>query len=341
MRNARLVLNGGGTRDPGRPARLPENHSMRFGTIAIVGRTNVGKSTFLNAALGEPLAIVSHLPQTTRDVLLGVVNREGAQLAFLDTPGLHRAHTELGRRMNAHALEAGRAADVTLFVTDVSTVTAKRRPGSPVIDPEDARLLANIGEKTPAIAVVNKIDLVRQKERLLPFLDELNGLRNFAAILPVSLRKPADVERVLEALEAVVPEGERGYPEDFFTDRPTSFFVREYVRESVLGLARGEVPHAVAVSIDEYDDDPKCVRIKATIHVEKQGQRKILVGDSGEKIKAIGMKARARIEELVGRKVFLGLFVRITPRWKSMPRQLAELGYTNAESFPHEEGEES
>jgi GTP-binding protein Era len=306
---------------------------MRFGTIAIVGRTNVGKSTFLNAALGEPLAIVSPLPQTTRDVLLGVVNQDGAQLAFLDTPGLHRAHTELGRRMNAQAREAGRAADIALFVTDVSSITRKR-PGGNALDPEDVALLSDIDEKTPTVAVVNKVDLVSKKDRLLPLLDQLNGLRNFAAILPVSLRKAEDVSRVLAALREVLPEGEAGYPADFFTDRPTSFFVREYVRESVLGFARGEVPHAVAVSIDEYDDGPKLVRIQATIHVEKQGQRKILVGDGGDKIKQIGTKARERIEELVGRKVYLGLFVRITPSWKSMPRQLAELGYTNADSLP-------
>lgn len=302
---------------------------MRFGTIAIVGRANVGKSTFLNAALGEPLAIVSPLPQTTRDTLLGVVHRDEAQLAFLDTPGLHRARTELGRRMNASAREAARAADIVLFVTDVEHLLvppAKQKP----LDPEDTRLLAELDARVPAIAVVNKIDKLRDRTKLIPLLDALAKARSFEAIVPVSVRKAADVERLLEVLAKLVPEGPPGYDADTLTNRPSSFFVREYVREAVLASARGEVPHAVAVGIDSYDDGPKLVRIEATLHVEKTGQRAILVGRGGQKLKEIGTKARERIETLVGRKVFLKLFVRVTPRWKSVPRQLAELGYEKA-----------
>jgi GTP-binding protein Era len=302
---------------------------MRFGTIAIVGRANVGKSTFLNAALGEPLAIVSPLPQTTRDTLLGVVNRDEAQLAFLDTPGLHRARTELGRRMNANAREAARAADVVVFVTDAEYLleaASKQKP----LDPEDARLIAELDARVPALAVVNKIDKLRDRTKLIPLLDALAKARSFEAIVPVSMRKAADVERLLKLLAELVPEGPPGYDADTLTNRPSSFFVREYVREAVLASARGEVPHAVAVSIDSYDDGPKLVRIEATLHVEKTGQRAILIGRGGLKLKEIGTQARERIEKLVGRKVFLKLFVRITARWKSMPRQLAELGYEKA-----------
>jgi GTP-binding protein Era len=303
---------------------------MRFGTIAIVGRANVGKSTFLNAALGEPLAIVSPLPQTTRDTLLGVVHGENAQLAFLDTPGLHREKNELGRRMNQSAREAVRAADVMLFVTDVTHLvmgSAAKRVALPL---EDERLLGELGSEVKAVAAVNKLDLLRDRTRLIPLLDALNKARPFEAIVPLSMKRPADVERLLGVLGEVVPEGEAGYEADTLTNRPTSFFVREYVREAVLGGARGEVPHAVAVSIDSYDDGPKLVRVEATVHVEKLGQRGILVGKGGEKLKEIGTQARKRIETFVGKKVFIKLFVRVTPRWKSVPRQLAELGYEGA-----------
>jgi GTP-binding protein Era len=310
---------------------------MRFGTIAIVGRANVGKSTFLNAALGEPLAIVSPLPQTTRDTLLGVVHREDAQLAFLDTPGLHRARTELGRRMNANAHEAARVAEVILFMTDTERLASSKGKGE-ALDPEDARLLTELGGSTPAVAVINKIDLVRDRTKLIPLLDALSKARPFEAIVPLSLRKPGDVERLLKVLAEIVPEGPAAYDADTLTNRPSSFFVREYVREAVLAGARGEVPHAVAVEIDSYDEAPKIVRIEATLHVEKTGQRVILVGRGGQKLKEIGTQARLRIEKLVGRKVFLKLFVRVTPRWKSVPRQLAELGYEAMGSVSKKDG---
>lgn len=305
---------------------MPALPPMRFGTIAIVGRANVGKSTFLNAALGQPLAIVSPLPQTTRDALLGIVTHGDAQLAFLDTPGLHRAKTELGRRMNATANEAARAADVVLFVTDGGRPSSRPRETTEV-DPADIELLKRLPSEARVIAAINKVDLVKSKEKLLPLLVGLSEARPLEAVVPVSFRRQADVNRVLDLLAPLVPEGAPGYENDTLTDRPSSYFAREYVREAVLESARGEVPHAVAVSLDEYDEAPKTVRISATIHVEKLGQRKILVGRGGEKLKEIGTRARKRIEGLIERPVFLGLFVRVTPRWKSMPRQLAELGY--------------
>jgi GTP-binding protein Era len=305
---------------------------MRFGTITIVGRSNVGKSTFLNAALGEHLAIVSRLPQTTRDVLLGIVHREGVQLAFYDTPGLHRARSELGRRMNASALDAARSADALLFVTDVFTMPkqaakiAKHDPTA-LISPEDKRLIAELPAKTPCALVINKVDQLGNKGLLLPLIEAFNQLRSFAAVVPTSLLKPADVERVVSALGELVPEGPPGFDEDTLTDKPQHFFVREFIREAVLGTLRGEVPHAVAVSIDRFEELEKLVRISATVHVEKVGQRKILVGTGGQSLKAIGTQARQRIEKLMERKVYLELFVRVTPRWKNVPRQLAELGY--------------
>ncbi len=305
---------------------------MRFATVAIVGRANVGKSTFLNAALGEPLAIVSARPQTTRHNLLGVVHRSDAQLAFLDTPGLHKPHSELGRRMNAAALDAARLADVLLFMTDIAGAPSGGKPLA--LDPEDLSLVARLPERTPAVAAVNKLDLCRDKARVLPLLVELEKARPFAAIVPVSLRDERDAQRILDALVAVAPEGEPGHPADALTDRPTSFFAAEYVRESVLHATRAEVPHAVAVSVDEFVEAPAITRIRATLHVEKPGQRKILVGKGGTTIRDVGIAARQRIEALLGKKVHLELFVRITPSWRDAPRLLAELGHEAVTTEP-------
>lgn len=302
---------------------------MRSGTIAIVGRSNVGKSTFLNRVLGERLAIVSPLPQTTRDNVLGVVRRDDAELAFLDTPGLHRPRSELGRRMNVAAREAARSADAVLFMTDVSALAKSKKPGTASEREQDVELLKTLADDVPVLLAVNKVDALRDKSRLLPLLVEYEKLRDFSALVPISVERDDGVERVLDALARLLPEGDARFEADEITDRPTRFFASEYVREQVLLALRGEIPHAVAVSIDEFSEAPRAVSVKATIHVEKVGQRKIMVGSGGAQIKAIRVAAQKRIAELVGRKVHLELFVRVTPRWKEVPRMLAELGYAD------------
>lgn len=306
---------------------------MRFGTVAIVGRSNVGKSTLLNKVLGEPLAAVSPRPQTTRDAMLGVLNRPEAQIAFLDTPGFHRPKTELGRRMNSAAREAARGADVVVLMTDVSSLQGTRREAAahPVLE-EDAQLLQGLPSDTTVLVVVNKIDLLKDKARLLPMMSALRELRESAECIPVSALTEDGVATVIDAIEALLPEGPAGYDRETLTDRSTVFFVKEYIREQTLLSARSEVPHAVAVSVEKFVEARHAVVIKATIHVEKTGQRAILIGKGGSKIKEIGTLARKRIETLVGRKVHLELFVRVTPRWKDVPRQLAELGYDTPSS---------
>lgn len=316
---------------------------MRFGTVTLVGRTNVGKSTFLNCALGEPLAIVSPLPQTTRDALLGVAQHGDAQIAFLDTPGVHRPRTELGRRMNTAAYDSARAADVLVFVTDVWTTLPKApvtgAPAatnplhSPWIRPGDRDVIEQLRElgNKPCVIAINKVDLQKNKGALLPMLEAYSAAFDFAALVPTSFRRTDGVQIVLDEVAKLLPEGPPGYDSDTLTNRPVLFFVREYVREAVLNQLSSEVPHAVAVSIDQADERPNLLRIAATIHVEKVGQRKIVVGKAGERIKSIGTAARERIEELVQKKVHLELFVRITSEWKNMPRQLAELGYDGGE----------
>lgn len=304
---------------------------MRCGTVAIVGRTNVGKSTFLNACLGERIAIVSALPQTTRDEMLGVVHRKEAQIAFTDTPGFHRPKTELGRRMNQRALDTARSHDVVVFMTDVMRAVRppKAAPGETLdpIAPDDLRLLGILPPQTPAILVINKVDLLRNKSKLLPLMAAFGEAHAFVDIIPTSVVRDDGVEQVLQSIERNLPEGPARYSPDEITDKPATFFVREYVREQVMQLTRREVPHAVAVTVERYDESAKLLRIQATIHVEKVGQRAILVGQRGQGIKTIGIGARTRLEELLGKQVHLELFVRVTERWKDVPRQLREMGY--------------
>jgi GTP-binding protein Era len=297
---------------------------MRFGTVAVVGRSNVGKSTFLNQAIGEDLAIVSPRPQTTRDILLGICHLPGAQIAFLDTPGLHRPRNELGRRMNLVAWEAARAADALVVMTEASSLS---RASDVTLDPQDRELVAQVRSRQPALVVINKVDTLRDKSRLLPLLHAWAAAFPGRVLIPGSMLDRADVEQVLGELVPLLPEGSAQYQADDLTDRPTSFFVREYIREQVLLAAQGEVPHAVAVSLDELADRGSLLVAKATIHVEKVGQRKILIGRGGQSIRELGRSARERLESLLGRKVYLELFVRVSPRWRDAPRQLGEFGY--------------
>ncbi len=310
---------------------------MRYGTIAIVGRTNVGKSTFLNSALGMPLAIVSRQPQTTRDALLGVVNLPEAQLAFVDTPGLHTPKNELGKRMNQEATDSLQGADAALFMTDIYQIDAGERAAKPQArrdagERTDAELIALLPEQLPVLLIVNKIDRLRDKTRLLPFLEAMNALRPFAATIPISALERDGVDRVLAEAAALVPEGTSAFGADEVTNRPVSFFAREYIREQVLMTASREVPHAVAVTLDSIEERATGLHVAATIHVEKTGQRSILVGRGGEKVREIGKAARLRLAELTGGAVHLKLFVRVTERWRNVPRQLAELGYVTGSS---------
>ena len=296
----------------------------RAGTVAIIGRPNVGKSTLLNAAIGQRLAITSPLPQTTRDRILGVVRHGDAQIALLDTPGLHKPRTRLGRAMNQAAREAVHDADVVVYVTDVPPrVDGPLRP-----HPGDTTLLADLGKDRPTVLVVNKVDRLKDKAVLLPFLERIARLRDFVAIVPISARKENGLARVLDEVAKHLPERGPLFDDDVLTDRPVRFFAAEYVREQIMLATREEVPHAVAVAIDEFDESGRMPRIAATIHVERDGQKAILVGSGGEGMKKIGSGARARIEELLERQVHLSLWVKVSPGWTDSKTALAELGYT-------------
>jgi GTP-binding protein Era len=297
--------------------------------VAIVGRPNVGKSTLLNAALEQPLAIVTSTPQTTRDTILGVVHVGNAELALLDTPGLHKAESALSRAMNRSARTAARSADVVVFVTDLPPAGKARGALRP--HPGDLALLADLAEGQPTVLVINKVDQLKEKGALLPLIDALSKVRAFVAIVPISAKREDGVRRVLDEVAKLVPEGAHRFEPDDITDRPTRFFAAEYVREQVLLSTREEVPHATAVTIEAFEEKARVMRIAATIHVERPGQKKILVGARGEMLKDIGTRARLRIEELIGCPVFLELFVRVTPEWRESPPLLAELGYADGE----------
>lgn len=311
---------------------------MRFGTVTLIGRTNVGKSTLLNRALGQPLAIMSPLPQTTRHALLGIARYGDARIAFLDTPGVHKPRNELGKRMNSAAYDSLQAADLLVMMTDAWAHPPKKSSSawsadpSPLdsewIRPGDQEVIRAVQRhERPCILCINKVDVAKDKTLLLPMLDAYAKVHEFAAIVPTSVRRDTGVDDLLGEVASHLPEGTPAYDEDTLTNRPVLFFVQEYIREAVLNQLTSEVPHAVAVSIDFADEGPHLLRLGATIHVEKVGQRKIVVGKGGERIKALGIAARQRIEELVEKKVHLELFVRVTSEWKNMPRQLAELGY--------------
>lgn len=337
-----------------------EREPTRSGRVALVGRPNVGKSTLLNAALGQPLAIVSPTPQTTRDALLGVVHHGSAELLLLDTPGLHKPTHLLGRRMNREARDAARAADVVVFVAEVPRVRAGQgatlRP-----HPADVALLADVelgaqkgdpdAAPTPFVLVLNKVDLARDKRTLLPLLEAYAALRTFEAVVPLSARREATLEpaarlesgvtRVLSEVAKLLPEGPFQFGDDDLTDRPTRYFAAEYVREQILRRARQEVPHATAVAIERFVRVGAAFHIDATIHVERTGQKKILIGAGGEALKAIGTTARQRVEELVGAPVMLKLWVRVTDKWRDQDRLVQELAFDRGEGGATEGGDDT
>jgi GTP-binding protein Era len=286
-----------------------------------VGRPNVGKSTLINGLVGEHVSIVSHHPQTTRDRIVGVVTEGALQLVLLDTPGLHSARNKMGVRMNQEVHGAIDGADVIVFVTDVGP-DAKAD-----LSPKDHTVLAGLPQKKPVVLVVNKIDRVKVKADLLPLLAARAGAFDFAAVVPISAKRREGLDRLRREIDKHLPKGERLYDEEQFSDRPARFFVQEYVREQVLRLTREEVPHGVAVTIDRWDESGKIPRIEVTIHVDKPNHKKIVIGQGGSVLKEVGTRARERVEALLGNKVMLKLWVRVTEGWYESDRLMRELGY--------------
>jgi GTPase len=300
----------------------------RAGRIALVGRPNVGKSTLLNALVGEHLAVTSHHPQTTRDRIVGVVTEPLAQFVLVDTPGLHTPKTRLGARMIREARGAIEGSDVVVFVTDVGREPRADAAGG-LVHEGDPALLESL-PKTPVVLALNKVDRVKDKSLLLPLLEAYTKAYAFAALVPMSARGKDGTGRLVDALRELLPRGERAYEEGTLTDRPTRFFAAEYVREQILDKTRAEVPHGVAVVVESWDEAGKTVKIALVVVVDKESHKKIVIGRGGALLKAIGTDARKRIEALLGRKVHLSLWVRVEPRWYESDARLLELGYGGA-----------
>jgi GTP-binding protein Era len=290
----------------------------RSGRIAIVGRPNVGKSTLLNALLGEPIAITSRHPQTTRDVVRGVLTVGETQYVFVDTPGLHTPRTRLGRRMNEVAREAVRGADVAALVVESAL-------GGPAeADLELARELPRI----PTVLVLNKVDRAKDKTLLLPLMGAFAEAHPFAAVVPLSAKRTDGLDRLLKELRDLLPEQPFLYERDTLSDQPVRQFVAEFVREQILAHTWQEVPHGVAVAVERFDESTDVPHIEVAIHVAREAHKKILVGTGGQMLKRIGTAARARVEHMLGKHVHLKLWVRTTPDWMNDPAKLRELGYS-------------
>jgi len=289
----------------------------RSGFVALVGRPNVGKSTLLNRILGEKVAIISDKPQTTRTRILGVKHLPGAQMVFLDTPGIHKPKFELNKRMVEVALHVLDEVDLVFFM-----VEATEPPGH-----GDRFVLERLKERdVPVVLVVNKVDLVK-KVRLLPLIDEFSRMHGFADIVPISAKTGDGVDHLLELALARMPEGPAYFPDDVVTDQPMRVLAAEIIREKLLQKTRDELPFAIAVGIDSFKEEGRMARISATIYVEKDSQKAIVIGKHGQILKDVGTYARIDMENFFGMKVFLELWVKVKGSWRQDERMLVELGY--------------
>jgi GTP-binding protein Era len=290
---------------------------MKSGFVSILGRPNAGKSTLLNALLGQKLAIVTAKPQTTRTSIQGVVTTEDYQIVFVDTPGIHRSNTLLNKRM-MDVVRTSASADVVLFLIDVL---------EPFRD-EDAEAVDLVKKiQAPAIAVLNKVDKLQDKAKLLALIEHLRSLHEFAEFIPISAAKGTGIDTLLKEIVKRLPEGDVLYPEDHLTDQPSRFLAAEILREKILHHTQQEVPHAVAVMIDSWEETPKVLKIAATIYVEKPGQKAILIGAGGAGLKKIGTLARFEMEKAFERKIFLQTFVKVKPNWRQDPEFLAAIDW--------------
>jgi GTP-binding protein Era len=297
--------------------------SFRSGFVSIIGRPNAGKSTLLNALVGEKVAIVTHKPQTTRDRIQGIVNvkagkgRPAGQIVFVDTPGVHKPASQLSRRMMQEVHEALEGRDLTLLIVDV---TQRFGTGDEFV----LELLKRAGG--PVILLLNKIDLL-QKDKLLPLINEWKSKHDFAEIIPISARKKDGLNRLLDKVVHALPQGPKYYAPDQYTDQPMRFIAAEIIREKVLVATGEEVPYATAVMVERFEETPRLIRIHATIYCERAGQKPILIGKQGATLKKIGTSARLELERLTGNKVFLELFVKVVADWRSSKRFIDELDW--------------
>jgi len=294
------------------------DETYKSGYIAIVGSPNVGKSTLLNRILGQKIAIVTPKPQTTRNRILGILSRNHFQMLFLDTPGIFQPGYRLQKIMVQTATRALREADVVLLMTEGS-----RQPG-----PDEEMILGLLSRtETPAVLAINKSDVVADKRTLLPLIETYSRRHPFREVVPISALTGDGIEDLLKVLAKHLPEGPQYYPQETITEAPERFIAAEIVREKVFLQTGEEIPYAVAVKVDEYKDRDHLLYIKATVYVERDSQKAILIGGKGRKLKQIGQLARQELEASTGRKVFLDLWVKVRRKWRQKDQDLRFLGY--------------
>ncbi|MEC0243033.1 GTPase Era [Paenibacillus dokdonensis] len=292
--------------------------SYKSGFVAIVGRPNVGKSTLMNQVIGQKIAIMSDKPQTTRNKIHGVYTTDHNQIVFLDTPGIHKRQSKLGDFMNKTALNTLKEVEAVLFLAD----TSEGFGGG------DRFIIEQLKDiKTPVILVLNKIDKV-EPEALLPMIEQYSKLHQFAEIVPISALNGNNVNTLLQQVEKYLPEGPQYYPADQITDHPEQFVCAELVREKILHMTREEVPHSIAVTIEDmHVQENGVVHISAVIFVERDSQKGIIIGKQGALLKEVGKQARQDIQNLLGSKIFLELWVKVKKDWRNQDRVLRDLGF--------------
>ncbi|MGJ7912173.1 GTPase Era [Neobacillus sp. LXY-1] len=304
-------------------SNVNDNKGYKSGFISIIGRPNVGKSTFLNRVIGQKVAIMSDKPQTTRNKIQGVLSLSDAQMVFIDTPGIHKPKHKLGDFMMKVAQNTLKEVDLVLFMVNAEEGFGRG---------EEFILEKFQSINTPVFLVINKIDQIHPDE-LLPIIDAYREKYNFQEVIPISALQGNNVDRLLEQIKIILPEGPQYYPADQVTDHPERFIITELIREKALHLTREEIPHSLAVVMDklERQEGKDVIHIMATIIVERDSQKGIIIGKKGSMLKEIGMRARVDIENLLGSKVFLELWVKVQKDWRNKMSQLREYGFNEDE----------
>jgi GTP-binding protein Era len=285
------------------------SNAHRAGFVSIAGRPNAGKSTLLNALVGEKVAITAHQAQTTRTSIQGVMTTPAAQVVFIDTPGIHKSDNLFNKRMMDTVRGALQDRDLVIYVADAT----KR------VTEEDEHAVSALNKGGQTLLVLNKIDKVSDKRLLLPITERYNELFPFSETFPIAARKGEGLDELKNAIIKHLPEGPAIFPDDYLTDQPARFMAAEIIREAILDNLREEVPHATAILVDKWEETPKLVKIAATIYVERDGQKAILIGAQGQMLKKIGTAARMELERLLSNKVFLSLFVKVKANWREDP----------------------
>jgi GTP-binding protein Era len=294
-----------------------EKQPFRSGFVAIVGRPNAGKSTLVNRLVGQKIAIVTSKPQTTRNRIQGIVTTPQSQIVLIDTPGVHEADSALGRQMMQEVAAALEGIDVLLLMVDAS---------SPHAHADELLLQKAERFRGKTILALNKVDRV-PKPKLLPLIEAFSKAFEFSGIVPISALKGAGCEELLEEIRKHLPEGDPYFPEDQVTDQPERFLAAEIIREKAIQSMYHEVPYALAVVVEKFEEKPRLLRIEATMNVERATQKKILIGHKGEMLKKIGTEARKELEALLDTRIYLGLFVKVVPDWRESPQKVRELDW--------------